>query len=34
MTDACTAANPREMTAELFEKLLHNIYYGIDEIDF
>ncbi|MGN1363000.1 MAG: iron-containing alcohol dehydrogenase [Methanobrevibacter sp.] len=34
MGDACTAANPREMTAELFEKLLHNIYYGIDEIDF
>jgi alcohol dehydrogenase class IV len=34
MTDACTGANPREMTAELFEKLLHNIYYGIDEIDF
>lgn len=34
MGDACTAANPREMTEELFEKLLHNIYYGIDEIDF
>lgn len=34
MTDACTAANPREMTTELFEKILHNIYYGIDEIDF
>lgn len=34
MVDACTGPNPREMSQELFEKILNNIYYGIEEIDF
>ncbi|MCE7699730.1 MAG: iron-containing alcohol dehydrogenase, partial [Methanobacterium paludis] len=32
--DACTGSNPREVTPELLEKLLNNIYYGKEEIDY
>lgn len=34
MDDACTPSNPRKVTPELFEKLLNNIYYGKEEIDY
>lgn len=35
MGDACTGANPREMTADLFKKVLDSIYYGkLDELDY
>ncbi len=35
MGDACTPANPREMTKELYEKILDNIYYGtLDEVTY